>query len=192
MLLFILFFFIQQDLNVLFNFFVFTIATNALNIEGFYSGKKRKRIGIIITGIIFFLIILTSLRFGKETFFKCLCMNFVFSVFYIFITILGIVYVFQLIGNNSINYKCLNLTQYESITEEDKIIIKSFLKAKKYDEIANELNKSTPYIKKRAKFIFDTFEVPDLISFLSTYRRYDILFTKEDVMNYNKKVTQKI
>jgi len=134
--------------------------------------------------ISYLLALFSEIRFGFNAFLTSLLQN-IAAFFILGLTI--IILQRQISHRNANAIKILDLTKYEKLTEQDKIIIKLLKEGQKYEWIAGSLGIATSTLKKRTKNIFRILEVVDLIDFHAQLGQFTFIYTNEELLEWKKK-----
>lgn len=155
---------------------MYVLGTSALLARGVM--KKNKKLKLIILSLIYFVLLLTHLRFGVSNFINYFLINIggilVLALFTFFIHCYYV---------NTIVYedKKLNIAEYPELNERDCIILQQIQNKQKYSTIANSVGLSEGALKNRLHFVFDTLETGDKQGFMSIYDDWEILFNPQYV-----------
>lgn len=163
---------------------IFSIGTHSLSTRGFY--RKHKKIKIIITVVYYAILLFSCLILNPDKFPKAMLIHLPMTFIYLSSAYIMSIYIRQLMGDRKFHF--LNLTEYPQLSEKDKLFIKKIFNGEKYEQIADDLNMSLSSIKKHSRQIFELFDCTDLISFITKYSRYEILYTEDDVLKYKNKM----
>ncbi len=163
------FYFPEEHCSIIF----FTIGTMSLAILGIYH--YHKKIKIAITTIIYFLSILTEIRFGKEIFLEALYKKFLYTLAFLIVSILCYIYTTQII--NTREKKILSLDSL-NLSDAELIVFYLITKNYKFETIATYMRYSLSSVKRIAKKLYTILDVPDLICFNAKIGRYEIIYPK--------------
>lgn len=168
--------------NNLIPVFMAVLCIATLNIRGFFY--KRKNIKIALFIILYLLALVSEIRYGFNVFFISLLQN-IAAFFILGLTVIIIQKQFSQINSNAL--RILDLTKYETLTEQDKIIIKLLKEGQKYEWIAGNLGIATSTLKKHTKSIFKILDVADLIDFHAQLGQLTFIYTKQELLEWKTK-----
>ncbi|MBR5647023.1 MAG: hypothetical protein IKX23_10335 [Treponema sp.] len=163
---------------------IFSIGTHSLSTRGFY--RKHKIIKITFTIIYYAVLLFSCIILHPDIVPKAMMIHLPLTFIFLSSAYITGIYIRQLMGDRKFHF--LNLTEYPQISENDKLFIKKIFDGEKYEQIAVDLNMSLSSIKKHSRQIFELFECSDLISFITKYSRYEILYTEDDVLKYKNRM----
>ena len=147
--------------------------------------NKYKKIKEIIFSILFFVLILSELRFGKDIFFSCLLEKTAYS-FILFLCLFFLqAYTFDIFETNSVNYR-LDIQKYPELKKRDAEWLVDIINGEKYEVLAINYHMSLGSVKNRIKVIFDELGVGDKQGFLNKYSDYEICYG-DDFSSIKKK-----
>ncbi|MCR4736312.1 MAG: hypothetical protein K5829_15050 [Treponema sp.] len=167
----------------IFSVIMFCIGLITLQIRGFFI--KRKKLKLSILFILFYTTLCSELRFGFSTFIN----SFLDITGAMFLMLLLFIFVQRYIKIRK-PYELIpvcDFSTYDELTEQDKEIIKLLKDGQKYDWIAGKLGMATPTLKKKVHRIFEILDVPDLIGFHAQFSASDMVFTKQELLEWKKK-----
>ncbi len=149
-----------------------SIAT--LYVRGFF--KRYSKIRVTIGIVVYFLLILSEIRFGMEFFVDC----FLEKMGYTFV-LTAIAFFIQIrsydLNELKKNDKKLDLGIYPELNSRDAEWLCRIQKNEKYTSIAIDYSMAVGSVKNRIKFIFDTIGVGDRKGFLDEYADCEIVYT---------------
>ena len=166
----------------IFSVIMFSIGLITLQIRGFF--RKKKILKLSVLGSLFILCLCSELRFGFSVFINSfldiLASSFLMVVIFIFVQrYIKLITPYKLIP-------VCNFSDYDELTEQDKEIIRLLKEGQKYDWIAGHLGMATPTLKKKVRKIFEILDVPDLTGFHAKFSAKDMIFTKEEFIEWKK------
>lgn len=170
-----------DDLNNPIGICMFFLGISILYIRGFFINKTTRK--IIITIIIYTLLLISKLHFGRGNFLGIIINNLGYTIVLSLILFILIGYKQNLLSNQKSeeNLKILNLAQYPELVENDVILLQKVLDNKQYKVIGNEVFRTEGTIRNRLNKIYDILGVMDRMGFISTYIGYEIVFQKDEL-----------
>ena len=151
--------------------------------------NKHKKIKEIIILIIFFSLVLSELRFGKELFFKYFIDKTAYSFVFLLIMFFSIFYLFDLFDIRNSKH-ILDLKKIPELHKRDAEWLALLLEGEKYQKLAIDYKMSLGSVKNRFKEIFDILGVGDKKGFLNKYSDFKICYG--DTFSYKRSVKKKI
>ena len=144
----------------------------------FINGKKYK---VFITISIFLSLLISGIHFGYNVFFYSLINKVGYSLVISIIIFLLIAYKNTSVTNMKTSSKILNLAEYNSLVENDVILLRKVLENEQYKNIAAAVYRTEGTVRNRLNKIYDILGVMDRMGFISTYMGYEIVFQKDEI-----------
>lgn len=171
----------QNNMGIL----MFGLSIITLYARGFFNKhKKTKNLTIMI---IFFCLIISEIRFGKEIFLNC----FINKIAYSFVLFLCLfffqVYTFDLFETKNSANK-LDIQKIAEVNKRDAEWLADIINGEKYESLAIKYHMSLGSVKNRLKVIFDKIGVGDKQGFLNKYSDYEICYGDDFSSKKKKKL----
>lgn len=152
---------------------MFGLSFISLCARGIFNNHRRVKTSIVF--ILFFVVILSELRFGKELFFSILLEKTAYTfVFFLCLFFLQ-VYTFDIFETNESNSK-LDIQKFPELKKRDAEWLVKIQNGEKYEALAINYHMSLGSVKNRLKVIFDEIGVGDKQGFLNKYSDYEICY----------------
>ncbi len=168
---------------IIWGMMMYVLAFITFSLRGYLH--RHKKIKIIAAIIVFLALVSTGLRCGKEIFFiEFFCLaEYTVLMFVIFLFI----YEKIAIEKSTKKERVLNLMQFPEMTDRDRKWTKLALTQIKYDSIASRYGMASGSVKNRMKKIYTILDVPDRIGLMAKYSSYEIITTKEELDEWEKR-----
>lgn len=169
----------QNNMGIL----MFGLSVITLHARGIFN--RHKKIRGIISLVIYFILILSELRFEKDIFFSYILEKIAYS-FVLFLCLFFLqVYIFDVFETNSLNC-ILDLQKYPELKKRDAEWLVEILNGTKYEALAINYHMSLGSVKNRLKIIFGEIGIGDKQGFLNKYSDYEICYG-DDFSSIKKK-----
>lgn len=151
----------QNNMGIL----IFVVGIQILALTGFF--QKKGKLKTISFSVLYILLILSEIRFGKRIFILSLVSK---SLFF-FTVVLILIFSFHLSLGKLIftSEKVFDISAFPDLTIRDAEWLRLILKETKYDTIARKYNLSEGTVKNNFRRIFKILNVSDRINFMSVY-----------------------
>ncbi len=167
----------------IFSILMFSIGLITLQLRGYFKNGKVVKLTALI--VMFLAALSSELRFGFGTFLNSF-LDMLGASFLMFLIFIFVQRYIKLKNPFMLTPIC-DFSDYDELTDEDKEIIRLLKEGQKYDWIAGKLGIATSTLKKKVHRIFKILDVPDLIGFQAQFSAQELVFTKEELLEWKKR-----
>ena len=165
----ILIFIPDNNLGVL----MYGLSVMTLYARGILRKHKRKKEIIIL--VVFFILVFSEVRFGKEIFLSSFIEKMAFSFVFIMSIFFFKAYAFDIFETDN-SKKKLDIQKFPELKKRDAEWLAKILYGEKYEYLAINYKMSLGSVKNRLKMIYAEIGVGDKLGFLNKYSDYEICF----------------
>ena len=137
--------------------------------------NKHKKIKETIILVVFFALVFSEVRFGKEIFLSNLLEKIAYSFVFIMSLFFFQAYTFDMFETDKSNHK-LDIQEFPELKKRDAEWLAEILNGEKYEYLSIKYHMSLGAVKNRLKIIYDEIGVGDKLGFMNKYSDYEICY----------------